>query len=148
MIYIYEDDQFKNITFTELREIFPNTSFCVPLKQTALPNNVILAEVFIGDIDDEFKLEKNKKTVPSHPFQIDGRWFYKWEVKEVSEKELNEQMDKVDVEVSKLLSRIQWSFGDDIPDRLKNKYIELKKQILTVYEQDGYPFHVKYPEVN
>ena len=147
MIFILEYGEFKNITFTELRERFPNTSFCVPLKQTALPDNVILARNSINDLGDVFEFEKNKKTVPSQPYKKDGEWVFRWEIKEAPEEELEAQMDKVDNEVSKLMVKIQWAFSDDISDRLKSKYTEIKKQILAVYEQDGYPFHVKYPEV-
>lgn len=148
IVYKNENNEFEfPVTFEELRERFPFTSFCIPLHQSALPENYYLCELLLDDALVEFPVEKNKRTDFSEPFEINGKWFYKWEVKEVSENELLEQEDKVDVEVSRLMNKIQWALTGDVPDRVKNKYLEIKKQITQVYDQRGYPFHVKYPEV-
>lgn len=147
MLFISEEDQYRNITFDQLREIYPKTSFCVPVKQTALPEGVILAELFVDLNGDPFPKEKNKKTVPSQPFKLNDKWFFQWEQIDVSEEELEAQIDLVDSKVTELINSISWMIAEDSSERLNNKYKKLRKEIFAVFEQDGYPFHVAYPEL-
>lgn len=131
------------LSFDELRRRFPNTSFCTPLQQSALPEGYYLA----SPTTEDFPVEKNKKTLPTNLHQVDGSWFYDHTPTEVSQKELQKQIDHVDNQVANKMSMIHWALGDDVPENTRNKYIEIKKQILSVYDQDGYPFHIKFSEI-
>ena len=137
------------ITFDQLRERFPNTSFCMPIVETALPEGYHLAEVHSSDpLNPMPKPEKDKKLIQGRPFKTESGWKYETISAEVTEEELEEAKSEVDKKVMNGLESIGWAFSDpELPPSLIDKYKQKKKHLLAVYEQDGYPFHVKYPEV-
>lgn len=136
------DDYEFPITFEELKKRFPNTSFCVPLKQTAMPDGYRLC--------DEIIFEQNK--LPNTKYTLDVKFLddkviaYEKSV-EITEEEIESQKQKVDDLISEKIKEISWAFNDDTPERIRNKYDEYRKKLYDVYNQNGYPFHIDLPEI-
>ena len=137
------------VSFDELKARFPKTMFCDPIKQTALPEGYHIAELALEPpFESVPNFEQNKKQTQGQPFKTESGWKFNIVNVDPTEKELEEAKLEVDKKVMKSLGSIRWAFDDSsIPESLIDKYKEIKKQLLAVYEQDGYPFHVKYPEV-
>lgn len=136
------DDYEFPITFDELKKRFPNTSFCDPIKQSALPSNY--------KICDDVIFYENKNTNCKYVWKIkieDGRLIAYEEEVPVTEKEIQDQMKLVDDLLIKKIEEISWAFQSDTPERIRNKYEDYRNKLYDVYNQKGYPFHIEIPEM-
>lgn len=128
------------IPLEELYRRFPNTSFCTPITQAALPENYFLA------IPKAKPNDRSKKWEPEISF---GNLSLEinWVAREYNEDEVDEIKKDVIKEIEKRFKDTSWAVADDVPEEISNKYKEYRSKLWKVKDQLGFPFSITYPEI-
>lgn len=141
LVYKKENGEYEfPLTFEELKERFPYTSFSIPLTQSALPEGYFFAKYKAKPKDNSKKYTQGLGFGEFGP-EID------WIAEDYTEDEVEELKKQVQHDIEQRFKDSAWAMADDVPVEIKNKYKEYRTKLWDVTKQLEYPFNVEFPEV-
>ena len=134
------------IEFIELRRLYPNVSFTLPLESASLAYDFGFAEYKETNKPDA---EKHFKLIEVTTLKSDGSYEQVWQQIPMIEEEKLEadilKMREVSIKRSKLLIESDWTQLPDVTLFNKEAWATYRKSLRDISTQPGYPWTVEWP---
>jgi hypothetical protein len=137
------------IDFIELRRLYPNVSFTLPLDSASLAYDFGFAEYKETTKPDDSTAEKYFKFTEVPVLKSDGSYEQVWQQTPMIEEEKLEadilKMREVSIKRSKLLIESDWTQLPDVTLFNKEAWAAYRKSLRDISTQPGYPWTIEWP---
>ena len=131
------------ITIEELQKRFPQTSFAIPITESALPDGYMA--VHIETNSPEYSLDSDQEYDLSPPSWDGTKWVQRPIPRQMTEKGLNDIVNEKIKERNRLLAETDWTQLPDVPKGTAEKYVEYRQKLRDITKDPQFPF-VTFPE--
>lgn len=130
---------------TNLRSVFPNTSFPEPLKDIDIPDGYVRVES-----SNPPRIGINEKVVTSLPVLRNGKWVQGWSVIRMTSEEFDQVKNVKAQDIrdrrNRLLAESDWTQLNDAPVN-KVSWAQYRQALRDITSQTDFPLTIQWPTI-